>query len=1542
MMKKALKWVAGIVLTPVLLIIISAALLYVPPIQNWIVKQVADYASEQTGMEISVDRVRLAFPIDLGIEGVKIIQQNDTLPTVKDTIADVRRLVASVQLKPLFAKKVMVDALEFNDVKINTADFVHEARVKGNIGRLYLRSHGIDLGEETVKINEAALADAAVNVELSDTVKADTTTTENKWKISVDKLAIERTGVTVHMPGDTLQIAAYLGKTKAEDGYFDLFKGLYKIRKLDWTEGKLAYDNNFEERVKGLDVNHIALSDVSLGIDSIYFCSPDLKLSLRACSFKEKSGITVNRFTGPISMDSAKVYLPALDVRTPDSYLAAKFIMDLNAFDEKRPGAISLRADCAIGKQDIMRFIGDMPTSFVRRWPNQPLSMKAVVEGNMKKLRFGGINIKLPSSFNINVNGTAGNITDIDKLLASVNIDARTYNLAFVSELMKAQGVPVTIPAGIGLKGRVDVNGKYYKADIVATQGGGSLTAKGSFNAGKMSYDASLLAENLKISNFMPGNGLGDLSGTVNVNGHGTDLLSQRTSLNADAGVNKFSIGEYNLDGINIEAVIKDGRAHIGLNSDNPLAKGAIALNAMLNRKLIRSSLEADVEYIDWYGLRLVESQLSTSLRCRVDIGTDLKRFLRVRGTINDLAIEDSGRVFRPDDLLVDVLTSLDTTRFVTECGDFKLHFNGSGGYKKILNKANLFTQELSSQLKRKQINVAELRHKLPLAQLYLTTGKNNPLSRFIAREGYTFQDANIDIKSSPTIGLNGNVQLLELRNATVMLDTVRFNIFSDSTQCTYNAQVRNNADNSQYVFNALLDGYLFEKGSGANFRFYDSRDSLGVKVGMEASMEEKGIKVHMLADDPILGYKKFEVNKDNFIYMGADRRVSANLRLLADDGTGLYVYSNDENTEALQDITVGLNKFDLEKVFSILPYMPNITGIMNGDMHLIQNPDEFSVSASMSVDNMTYERSRMGNLSTEFVYMPQSDGTHSVNGVLNCNDKQVAEINGSYNSEGEGNLDAELNMERMPVRLINGFIPDRIIRLNGYADGSMAVKGSLDKPQVNGEIKFDSCYMRSRQYGVRMRFSDEPLRIVGSNMVFENFKMYASNDNPLTLNGNVDFSNLDDMRMDLRMIARNCQVIDAKENRRSVAFGKAFVDFYGTMKGPVERLELLGRLDVLGSTDMSYILRDTPLSTDNRMDELVKFVSFEDTTATVVELQPMTSFKMDLTMNIAQGAHVMCYLNTDHSNYIDLLGGGNLRLQYDLSGNMRLTGRYTLDNGEMKYSLPVIPLKTFTIQDGSYIEFTGDPMNPKLNITATERTKANVGGSGGEGRTVEFDCGVIITKTLEDMGLEFTLSAPEDMTLNTELQSMSVEQRGKLAVTMLTTGMYLADGNTGGFSMNNALSSFLQSEINNITGNALRSLDLSFGMDNSTDASGSTHTDYSFKFSKRFWNNRVKIVVGGKVSTGPDVANQNESFFDNVTLEYRLGNSSDKYVKLYYDNNAYDWLEGTVREYGVGFIWRRSLQNFRDIFSFGKKKVPAPQDSTKGKSAPQPAPTGR
>ena len=172
----------------------------------------------------------------------------------------------------------------------------------------------------------------------------------------------------------------------------------------------------------------------------------------------------------------------------------------------------------------------------------------------------------------------------------------------------------------------------------------------------------------------------------------------------------------------------------------------------------------------------------------------------------------------------------------------------------------------------------------------------------------------------------------------------------------------------------------------------------------------------------------------------------------------------------------------------------------------------------------------------------------------------------------------------------------------------------------------------------------------------------------------------------------------------------------------------------------------------------------------------------------------------------------------------------------------------------------------------------------------------------------------------------MSVENRGKIAVTMLTTGMYLAGGSTNSFSMNSALTAFLNSQINSISGKALRTLDLSFGMDNTTTETGGTQTDYSFKFAKRFWNNRLRIVVGGKLSTGADVQNQNNTFFDNVTFEYRLSQTSNQYLKLFYERDSYDWLEGNVGKYGGGFIWRRKLRHFKDIFRTSSDRAPVIQ----------------
>ena len=231
--------------------------------------------------------------------------------------------------------------------------------------------------------------------------------------------------------------------------------------------------------------------------------------------------------------------------------------------------------------------------------------------------------------------------------------------------------------------------------------------------------------------------------------------------------------------------------------------------------------------------------------------------------------------------------------------------------------------------------------------------------------------------------------------------------------------------------------------------------------------------------------------------------------------------------------------------------------------------------------------------------------------------------------------------------------------------------------------------------------------------------------------------------------------------------------------------------------------------------------------------------------------------------------------------------------------------------------------MNPTLNITAKERMKAVV-SDGDQSRSVAFDVGIAITKPLNDMGLEFVIEAPEDLAVTNQLAAMTREQRSKAAVTMLATGMYLTDEsmmNGSGFKASNALNAFLQSEIQNIAGSALKTVDLSIGVESGTSEMGTETTDYSFKFAKRFWGDRISVIVGGKVSTGEDATNSAASIIDNISVEYRLDKSSSRYVKMFYDRDTRDPLEGQLTKTGVGLVLRRKTDKLGELFIFKKKK---------------------
>jgi hypothetical protein len=237
-------------------------------------------------------------------------------------------------------------------------------------------------------------------------------------------------------------------------------------------------------------------------------------------------------------------------------------------------------------------------------------------------------------------------------------------------------------------------------------------------------------------------------------------------------------------------------------------------------------------------------------------------------------------------------------------------------------------------------------------------------------------------------------------------------------------------------------------------------------------------------------------------------------------------------------------------------------------------------------------------------------------------------------------------------------------------------------------------------------------------------------------------------------------------------------------------------------------------------------------------------------------------------------------------------------------------------------VAFTGDMLNPILNIHAYDTMKANVTETGQNSRLINFIVSLSVTNTLENMNVEFGLSTNDDISVQNELETMSAEQRANQAMNLLLYNVYTGPGTKASTNLSvNPLFSFLTARLNSWAANTIKGVDISFGIDqydSSTSTGSSTTTSYSYKVSKSLFNDRIKIIVGGNYSTD---ANMDENFSQNlindISFEYLLNQSGSMYMKLFRHVGFESILEGEVTQTGVGFVYKRKLTSLRDLFRF-------------------------
>ncbi len=1491
----------GIVLTPILLFLLLAVLIYVPPVQKFAVDKTAEILSEELNIDVTVESVHLAFPLDLTMDGILAVQDGDT-------VLAARQLDISIKALPLFQLQAEVDGIHLYDAKLNTKDLIDACVVKGHVAELSLASHSTDLQNELAVVNKALLKEADLMVLLNDSVPEDTTESEPlAWKIQLDDVEFQQVRATVLLTpqSDSTFVTANIASAHA-NGYLDLGKEIYQVHHLGITQSEAGFEYRNEPHFPHqLDPNHLYFTDMNLAVDSFeYRGTGDMTLLLTQLSGIEQSGLVIAETRGRVEMDSLSLTVPQLHVRTADSDLALTYRMDLNAFDDINPGTFALTGKGQMGKDDILYFTkmgGEEDTRDVRslmskELPARPVEVQLKASGNLQTLEASELHVKVPTKCLLDGTATLWDVAD--------DLSLRTQ--------------------------------------LKMKDGRGSLDLKANYVMNTDAYKAELAFNNFVLNNYVPFDEPTVLTGRVSAHGHGFDFFSPRTLLDAQAHLTDAHMGKMNLGGMNADASLKSGALNLTLACDNNQLQTNFIFDGEMKNKHIQGTLNIDLPFADVQAMGFSDEPLTATTNGTLDFSYNFDHLFRIDSYINTLGLKVGSDSISTQVFNLYAEAMPDSTAATLHTGDMFVSLFAPHNLFKLLPKVERLQRETVRQFKQHNVNLDELKAFLPHLSLSIAARDENPFSDILEANDISFSELAAVITSSPTEGLIGKGHVYAFKKDSVRVDTAFFDIVQDTTQLDYHIGVQCSDQPLLPAFRAYLDGYLMADRADAHLTYFDKKNRKGIDLGVKALANDTCVNYTLYPQKPIIAYREFSINDDNYITTFPNRPTLSDIRLSSLSDSTYFAVFADEDGEGRQIANVIANDLNLREILAVVPIpgLPDLGGMLHLDATYIDQGENFMVEGQMDADRFSYEGMTVGNLQSRFTYMPQGENLHVIDADLAYNDTRILQLDGTYNAEAEGALDASLSFLDLPMSMLSAFVPNQVARFDGHLAGDLKVTGPMDALLFNGYLMPDDVHLLSNTYSVDLSLANDTLAFNNSRIDFDSFKFYSVNDNPLTLNGYVDFANLDEVFMSLSLNGRNFKLIEAPYDSKKLLYGNLYGDFFARVIGSTKDLTVRGLVRVLPTTNLTYIMSETALYQTDRLEDIVTFVDFSVPPPPKESLPERTymGIDMNVVLSVEDGAKLRGEFSADKQSYVNVQGGGNITMSYTPEGVFNLQGRYTINEGEMKYTLPVIPLKTFKIHPGSYVEFMGAPGNPVLNITATERIRAAVGQGDGSSRNVPFDVGLKISNTLENLGLEFIIDAPDDINVQSELANSSAEDRNKLAVGMLATGMYLSGSNSKGFVAGNALNGFLEEEINKIAGNALSTMvNVSVGLDQTIRDDGSKRTDYSFKFSRKFFSDRLNVVIGGKVSSDNNnqVHNESGAYIDDVSLEWRLDNGGTQYVRLFHEKDFSNLLEGEIDKSGVGVLLRKKVDRFSELLIWKKKETDLPERRAGNTGAP-------
>jgi hypothetical protein len=1329
---------------------------------------------------------------------------------------------------------------------------------------------------------------------------------------------------------------------------------------LSFTYDDLATITTFPGNTR-LDV---VLKNSVIAVNDLYLLAPFVKKYLPEEKFRNNSIQLSTKIQGTLQ----RLEIPSLHLSgLSGSILQATAIL-YNVTDSNRLAYDITVFNSRLLKEDLVKFVPASNEAISKLPPviNFGTRLKGTLKASTATIDVNS------NGFSIAANGSIRNIQAPEKLQYDIAIRKSSISKSFIEAMVP----PGTIPPNIGLPAVIAVTGtargdmNNIQTNTALSGSYGNAAVKGYIrnfkNPEAAVYDLQLSTSSFELGRLLKKDTLiGKLSFSGTAKGKGFNYKTMNAVI--DGAVSSAAIKNYEYKNIQVNANLQQGI----IESTGSVNDSNLVMNytANVNVQGAYPSIEAriNIDTVQLKELNLFADTLNAAFVAYINAPNLDPANIDLYAAIDSIKMNIQNRLYAPDSIRLTskTIAGVNTTSLLSPVADVaaagRFQFDKIGpSILQYVDRYYNITDTVMGSIAPQEISFYGVIKESDLVKGMLP-GLDYDSIHFAGSYASAQNDSALQIKAS----------LPMLSYQTTRVSNGKIDIATLNQQLTGSLLFDTLSAGGNTFYKTAVTAGVYADSISVSAVTKDQKDIDRFALGANITQRDKAYTFSM-KDSLLLNYKKWSVNSNNKVTYSPDGILVKDF-ILGNDSTRLAATSRENILNSPIDISI--DNFKIKDITSMLNSDTLLAeGIIDGKFSVSEFEKKLpAFTGDLRIDSLQFMQQPVGNIRL----FAERQGENSIASTLTLtgNGNDVSMKGTYYLNNNDKQFDAAIRIADLKMTTLQAFSQGNLSRSSGSIRGNIALDGKFTEPHWNGQVVFDSTRFSLVKLGTAYTINKQAIDLKYPVISIDNFSILDSASNKMVIDGYIASSSLTEYDLNLDVNARNFTLVNVSKAIANQVYGFAAIDADISVTGSSVSPGIEGNLSLTDKTDVTLVMPESNVNKDAAK-SVVRFIDRDtfdlpERASLTPEQEVKPSFAQYLNYNlnveVSKKAALTIIIDPSSGDELKIQGDAQLNAGVDPGGNIILAGNYELNSGYYILNYQFLR-KQFNLLPGSTLQFSGDPREAQINITAeyiaNTSAKDLIGNEVGEvdprlavtfRQEIPFRVLLMMKGPMKKPEISFDIQLPDENTainseLRTTIENKLTQLRGDVAGTnkqvfsLLLLNRFVGEqstdffkgsgGDGGGFNnlARESVSKFLSSALDNIASDLFKGLDVDLNLDTYRDYSTGDEqqkTDLNIAVTKSFVNDRLSITVGRSFGIEGQDANaraskqQGTPFLPDVTLNYKLTQDGKYLVRAYKKTQFEVILDGYVIETGLAFIVTLNYDKFRELFVKKQKSTP-------------------